>query len=188
VISRPAPVKTKSGACGAVELFTNAAFLELQRQVHQTAALQGKKHCLKCGFCCLRRPCVPTPEEFKVIAAFLRLTPQELAQQYAVVDERLGKYHILWANEAQTDVLGTLLSPQRTWDKGYCLFFDRKTANCRIWPVRPLTAKVTKCWVEKSPSCDSTDSWSLEQIQELLPNFDEISKDDDEEDDEEWSW
>jgi Fe-S-cluster containining protein len=135
----------------------------------------GKKDCQQCGFCCLKQPCVPTPYEFARIADYLKTTPRELAENYAVVNECKDGFYILWARETQTDVLGQCLPYYRTFDKGYCMFFNKNDHTCEIHPVRPRTAQETECWKNRQPSYGA--AWTTEQIRSLLPGFNPNSGD-----------
>jgi Fe-S-cluster containining protein len=129
----------------------------------------GRKNCQRCGFCCLAQPCVPRPDEFTSIADYLNITPQELASKYAVINECKDGFYLLWARETQTDMLGQYIPYYRTYDKGYCIFFNKKNHGCRIHEVRPISAKDTKCWKRKIKERKLT--WTTEQIKAVLPDF-----------------
>lgn len=146
------------------------AYLKEEEKKHtKRAKNNGQKSCQRCGFCCLTQPCVPAPYEFGRIAEYLELTPQELASKYAVVNEQDGKLYLMWARETQEDVLGKMLPYYRTYDKGYCIFFDKKKHLCKIHEVVPKTARKTKCWKKKKEEVNVF--WSLEQVKEVLPGF-----------------
>jgi len=148
----------------------NLDWLSTERKKHRTADQLGKEECQKCGFCCLRRTCIPTLKEFKEVAHYLGITPKELAEKYSVVDtERDGSFHIKWANEAQLDLTGTYPPYNRTYDKGYCIFFDKETLLCKIYPVRPLTAHTCKCWEDGDKG--ASPKWAKRSIYKLLPNI-----------------
>ena len=149
----------------------NHEWLQDERPKHNTADRLGKKECQMCGFCCLRRTCTPSLKEFKEIANFLEILPKELARKYSVVDtDDKGSLHIKWANEAQLDLTGTFLSCHRTYDKGYCIFFNKKTHQCKIYLVRPKTAKTCECWSGHGVET-KTPKWSKRSILELLPKI-----------------
>ncbi len=146
------------------------AYLESENKKHSTRAKNiGRKGCQRCGYCCLLQPCVPAPDEFKAIADYLGITPQELAAGYTVVNESKEGFYLLWARETQDDVLGQCIPFYRTYDRGYCVFFDKKKFGCRIHEVRPRSAKDTQCWKRKVKERKLT--WTPEQIKEVLPNF-----------------
>jgi Fe-S-cluster containining protein len=129
----------------------------------------GRKNCQRCGFCCLAQPCVPRPDEFTSIADYLNITPQELASKYAVINECKDGFYLLWARETQTDMLGQYIPYYRTYDRGYCIFFNKKNHGCLIHEVRPISAKDTKCWKRKIKERKLT--WTTEQIRAVLPDF-----------------
>ena len=110
-----------------------------------------KKKCVKCGYCCAVKPCILTPNELKIIAEFLNLTVIEAVRTYFVCDSNEdggdNKY-ILPAKKSQVDILASFVDASRQCDNSYCIFFDEKTRNCKIYPVRPLMAKQQKCWEE----------------------------------------
>ena len=130
----------------------------------------GRKSCQRCGFCCLKQPCVPAPNEFASIADYLNITTRELASKYTVVNVDNGAFYLLWARETQTDLLGKPLPYFRTYDRGYCTFFDEKSHGCKIHEVRPKSAKVTKCWKRKPDKYEP--HWTIDEIRTVLPDFD----------------
>ena len=144
---------------------------EEERKHKRNGANSGQKSCQRCGFCCLRQPCVPTPDEFPIIARYLKLTPQELFKKYCVVseDSQYG-FFVMWARGVQDDMLGKYLPSYRTFDVDYCMFYDRDKRLCRIHEVVPQSAKVTECWKKKQTIFRV--SWSVEQIKEIYPDFD----------------
>ena len=107
-----------------------------------------KEECLKCGYCCGMRPCIPTPEELKEIAKFLKMKVNEMVEKYFVCDsyDWMNKF-IFPAKETQLDITGTFIDSDRTYDTGYCVFFDKKKKECKIYPVRPQHARETDCWI-----------------------------------------
>ena len=146
------------------------AYLAEEEKKHsQRARNNGRKSCQRCGFCCLSQPCVPTPSEFNATADYLNITPRELARKYTVVNEEKDGFYLLWARETQTDILGQWLPYYRTYDRGYCIFFNKENHACKIHEVRPKIAKDTKCWKEKITPRKAI--WTMEQIKAMLPDF-----------------
>ncbi len=159
---------------GGVDINTrrthHSAYMAEEDKKHANRARNnGQKSCQCCGFCCLKQPCVPSPGEFNAVADYLNITPRELATKYSVVNEEKNGFYLLWARETQTDVLGQLLPYYRTYDRGYCVFFNKENHACKIHKVRPKTAKETKCWQKEVTKCDAI--WTTEQIRALLPDF-----------------
>lgn len=146
------------------------SYLAEEKRKHVKRAYNsGHKSCQGCGFCCLTQSCVPTPKEFNIVAEYLNLTPQELASQYAVVNVDTDGFYLLWARETQKDILGEILPIYRTYDRGYCTFFDKVTHGCKIHDVRPYSAYQTRCWEKEKEEFDG--SWTIEQIFDVLPDF-----------------
>jgi len=172
---------------GIILSIDNVSFLLFERERHQSADKHGKRTCQQCGFCCLRKPCIPTPDEVKVIADYLRVSVSELITTKMVADVRgnhdRNEHYLIWAQETQADLLGKLLPYNRTYDRGYCIFFDRITHNCLIHPVRPVTAKMSKCWAKnkRGITFNEKETWSTEIIKAMCPS---ISLEEDREGDE----
>lgn len=114
----------------------------------ESADKNGMTTCNKCGFCCARRPCMPTPDELKIIAGYLNLEVKDAVKKYFVGD-RLGgssTKFIFPAKETQTDITGTFIDADRTFDTGHCILYDQEERKCTIHAVRPQNAKITNCW------------------------------------------
>ena len=111
-----------------------------------------------------------------MIAEYLGLSVSDTLKTKMVIDtDKRGIYNPKWANEAQLDIVGRFLPYNRTWDRGYCIFFDRRTHDCLIYEVRPKSARVTECWNEDDCDCNPEVSWSKELLLKLCPelNFSE---------------
>ncbi len=171
---------------GILMHFDNQVFLSEERAKHGTADLVGKTDCLRCGFCCLRMPCIATPDELKTIAEYLGLSVSDTIKSKMVVDVGKGDtYYPKWARECQLDIVGTLLPYNRTYDRGYCIFFDRTTNNCQIYDVRPEAARISRCWTNSNHKLEPEACWSKEKLLELCPELDFHNEQTDDEDDEE---
>lgn len=170
-LAKATPVISKG--MGILMSFDNQAFLEDEAKKHGTATRLGKTECQQCGFCCLRRACIPTPNELKTIAESLGLSVSDTLKTKMVIDTgKNGIYHPKWANESQTDMVGRFLPYNRTWDRGYCILFDRRTHDCLIYEVRPKSARITRCWSEDNDKFDPVDYWSKEKLLKLCPELD----------------
>lgn len=135
--------------------------LEKLRQKLKPADLRGEKKCVMCGFCCHRRTCIPTPEELKKIAEFLNLTPKKLINKFFAIDRQwLGKdYYVKPLSENILDLAGKFIPNDRTFNEGKCVFLDENN-KCKIYPVRPKTAQIQKCWEEDEEDKENViDSW-----------------------------
>ena len=110
----------------------------------------GKTECQRCGYCCACRPCIPTPDELRTIVKFLTIGVKEAVKKYFVIDalEEEGTKFLFPAKETQIDLCGRYVPWRRTYDKGFCIFFNKQTHECKIWPVRPKCAQTFECWTE----------------------------------------
>jgi len=148
---------------------------KLERKL-QSARLVGADHCLKCGFCCHRRSCIPSPDEIPMIALFLKMSVDELLAKHYAVD-RLGwrqPYHVKPVGENTKEFAGSFIPSHRTFDEGKCIFL-RKSRNglfrCEIYPVRPASARAAECWNEqdKRPTVDDTmKEWEGEKLKKIF--------------------
>lgn len=147
--------------------------LELQ---FKTADKIGATECQKCGFCCHRRACVPTVEELKEIAKFLKLTVKETIDTYMCID-KVNKtlYCVKPIGVNQQHLLGKLLSWEQTYNEGKCIFFQNNL--CKIYKVRPLMAQSFECWdykYDNSAITKITESWKNTPL-ETFYKYDEES-------------
>lgn len=170
-LAKAQPILSKG--LGILMRMNNLLFLDEERKKHGTADLLGKKECQRCGFCCLCMSCIPTPDELEVIAEYLGLTVRDTLKSKMVIDVGKGYSHYpKRAREHQEDMVGRLLPYNRTWDRGYCIFFDRRTHDCLIYDVRPEAARITECWINSDHKFDPVDYWSKEKLLELCPELD----------------
>lgn len=119
---------------------------ELETQFN-TARKEGSQECQKCGYCCHARSCIPTPQELKEIAKFLKLSPNQLINKYFAVDVKSfgDTYYVKPIGINQKDLVGKFIPADRTYDEGKCIFLE-DTNLCKIYPVRPQSAKEAQCW------------------------------------------
>ena len=131
----------------------------------KSAKILGEKHCVKCGFCCHKKPCVPTPDELKRIAKFLKLTAKELIEKCYVIDRQNleSNYYVKPAGLKTKDLVGKFLPADRSFNEGKCIFLDKNNL-CKIYPVRPETARITKCWLNQKRDIDFLESWKGNQL------------------------
>lgn len=134
----------------------------------------GMASCNKCGWCCARRPCMPTPDEMKLIASYLNLEVKDAVKKYFVAD-RLGgsgTTFIFPAKETQLDITGTFINWRRTYDEGYCSFYDQERRKCTIYSVRPKDAKTVNCWES------SNEEVAKAELDEIMRSWDEVNIED----------
>ncbi len=78
--------------------------------------------CKRCGSCCQGESTISlTPQDIQRISYFLGITKEEFLEKYAVIKSG-GRI------EFKTK-------------EGFCIFFDKKTKECKIHPVKPERCK-----------------------------------------------
>jgi len=114
-----------------------------------SARLKGNKGCVQCGFCCHAKSCIPMPDELVRIADFLKLTPRRLIQKYYIIDcnDFEEGYFVRPAGRDVMDLVGDFVPAERTYTEGRCIFLE-KNNMCRIYPVRPLSTRIQRCWLK----------------------------------------
>jgi Fe-S-cluster containining protein len=163
---------------GLMRRFDEADRIERLEASFTTAKKAGADHCLQCGFCCHRRPCVPTPDELPAIATFLGLTVETMLKTYFCVDEYKGVLHVKPAGANQRDYLGEYLPAECTFNEGACIFLDDDN-KCVIHDVKPASARNQECWHENKEFIDARESWKGGDVARVLPGF-KMPEDDDE--------
>jgi len=148
-------------------------FQSIDGKNFKTAHDLGVSKCVKCGFCCYYRPCIPTPEELIEIAKFLGLSVKEAIKKHFCVDTRDDEiFYVKPAGINQLDMLGCYIPCYRTFNEGKCVFLDDNNL-CKIYPVRPNTAKMGKCWGEPIGRIPVEESWKPDKLCELYPEYKE---------------
>lgn len=151
------------------------------------ARLRGLNHCVKCGFCCSVRTCIPSPDEVKEIASFLHITVEGAIAKYFGLDRLLNSfwitstYFLKPVGSNIRDLAGKFIPAERTYNEGRCIFLDEENL-CKIYAVRPKDARRRKCW-DKQAGRDyhPVNNWKPNKLQtefgidgEKLNNRDEI--------------
>ncbi len=141
-----------------------------QRRIMQPADFQGRQGCVRCGFCCMRKACIPTPEELVTIAGYFQMQDKQFFNVYMVVDIHQDIRHPRFANTKQYDVTGMLLEPLRTYDQGQCLMYSEEQRECTIYAVQPKHAKVYQCWTDRTnkDALEALHSWNASKAQQYL--------------------
>jgi len=112
----------------------------------------NKKTCQRCGHCCAKRPCIPTPRELHKIADFLGIPTKEAVKKYFLIDSFSsspdGDKFIFPCKDTQTDITGQYIEAERTYDKGYCIFYDKiKKDDNGNWGIQTeFTTAVPEYW------------------------------------------
>lgn len=128
------------------------------------AEMRGAKGCVQCGYCCNVRSCIPTPDELVVIAEFLKVSTEALIDEYFVID--VGddtNYFLKPAGENTLEYVGEFLPASETFGEGACVFL--KENKCKIYEVRPKSARQVECWNKDEELFDAKPSWADDQLQ-----------------------
>lgn len=159
---------------GIFLVFDEINRMEILKKEFKTAEDLNVKHCVKCGFCCYYRTCIPTPDELKKIAEFLKLTVIDTIKKYYCIDKReySNIYYVKPAGINQLDLLGKFIPIDRTYNEGKCIFLDDNNL-CKIYIVRPKHAKNRKCWKSRNKSTGEKilKEWKKTNIKEIYPEF-----------------
>jgi hypothetical protein len=131
----------------------------------QPAFKRKVEYCVKCGYCCVRRACVPSPTELIKIAEFLKITTKEALKKYFTIDRKPNEsiYFPRPINESQTDLAGEYLPPNRSFDIDKCIFQDDEYI---IRPVRPRQAHQMQCWIKDQKRLDKLDEGDYQMFLE----------------------
>lgn len=118
------------------------ARLEALEKQFDTAKKLGVDECQKCGFCCHKRTCIPTPCELTEISKFLHLTAEEGINEYFCIDRAnfSNIYYVKPAGINNLDYVGRFLPTDKTFNEGQCVFLTENNL-CKIYDVRPEQAK-----------------------------------------------
>lgn len=126
--------------------------------------------CLRCGRCCLQRPCDLTPDDIEKMAKHLGITKQEFFAQYCVVDSMLpgmdtNSFNIVLRRHSQKPA--KFLSWERTYDIDTpCVFYENN--GCKIHDCKPRTGVFGKCWGElDTDPHDLVHKWTEQEIRDL---------------------
>jgi len=144
--------------------------LDILEKKRKSAKIQGLTYCVKCGFCCMRRSCIPSPMEVGSIAKFLKLKPLECIRKYFAIDRKqFGRdYYVKPIGVNQKDLVGKFIPSDRTFNEGACIFLT-KDKLCSIYEVRPDTAKECECWNEdKKDGSNISEKWKDGKLLEIF--------------------
>lgn len=138
------------------------------RKKFTTAKDARKDTCIKCGFCCHRRPCIPTPAEVRIIARYLKITPSALINEFCTIDKRNDDYDnttyfVKPMGINQKDLAGKFIPTHRTFNEGKCIFLSDKNL-CKIHKVKPKHARNGGCYWPPSTDPLASDSWKGDML------------------------
>lgn len=136
-----------------------------------SARIKHASSCLRCGHCCVKRSCVPSPEELKTIAGFLKMEILPCINKYFAIDTLDDETYFLKPLGINISDLGGKFIPSwRTFHEGACVFLEKvdKIYTCKIYPVRPRWAKLSECWKKEdqgpSPEEDLKEMWGQNKL------------------------
>ena len=139
-----------------------------------SARLLGKTECLRCGFCCHRKPCVPTPDEIPKIAEYLHLSVQDFISKYMLVDRMPAdsSYYLRPVGAMTRDLAGKFLPADRSFHDGPCIFLQKSDDGylCQIHPVKPESAKNGDCWNiwMEQHGLDFLHAWEHDELKKIF--------------------
>lgn len=137
--------------------------LERLEKVLRSARIRGEAKCVMCGYCCSKRTCIPTPNELRKIAEFLKLIPNELINKYYAIDRFSDyNYYVKPVGENIKDLTGKFIPSERTFGEGRCIFLTENNL-CKIYPVRPRSARKMECWNDTKTGTGA-ESWTNNKL------------------------
>ena len=137
-----------------------AEWADEEYRKRESALTQGLTECVRCGACCARRTCAPTPDEIPIIAEHLGITVENLVKEYLVGDSsKTAGFHLKFANTKQHDITGTYIDSDRTFDMGDCILYDKENKSCKIHSVKPKEAVNEYCLIENDDPELASQSW-----------------------------
>lgn len=145
------------------------ARLEELKEKFNTAEKLGVSECQKCGFCCHKRTCIPTPSELVEISKFLNLTVKETINKYFCMDSASFSsiYYVKPAGINNLDLVGKYIPNDRTYNEGKCVFLTDENL-CKIYTVRPEQAKKQACWKKPTHNKNINFSWREGVLEKII--------------------
>lgn len=118
----------------------------------QSSRLNGAKKCSRSGFCCFKRPAIPTPDEVEQLAKHFKKSPKEFINAYCTIDQGLAgeSYYPKFAGLNSKSYIGKFLISDASWEEGACIFLSEKLPSgkydCTIYNIKPKMCENMKCW------------------------------------------
>ena len=139
-----------------------------------TAKKLGVNECQKCGFCCNKRTCIPTPNELINISKLFGLTIKETINKYFCIDRTTfsDTYFVKPAGINNIDLVGKFIPSDRTFNEGKCIFLTDNNL-CKIYDIRPEAAKSQHCWKESITIEDRNYGWTEGFLETIIGNIEE---------------
>lgn len=142
---------------------------ELEEHLN-SAKIQGKEKCVRSGYCCYKKPCIPTPDEIVSIAQHLKLDINDFINRYCVIDvmpnsKKINTYHLTLAGINTQKYAGKFLTGKQTFNQGHCVFYSEEGKFCQLHEsgTKPRTGKEFDC-TQLGDSFCPIDSWNENQL------------------------
>ena len=122
--------------------------------------------CMQCGRCCSGPSegyIWATSAEVKLIANFLKITPEQLRQKYL---KRIGLRTTIIEQAGTRDCIFL----QAVNEKKRCIIYPVRPTQCRAWPFWPDNLATPGAWnnaARKCPGMNRGEHYSFEQIQKI---------------------
>jgi Fe-S-cluster containining protein len=134
------------------ELYEFFYFRYLKHKLKPSDSLK-LDYCKACGYCCYYSVCVATPDELVNIADFLNLHPVDFilekcafAHYHKEIDNKtICIVYPRFLTKSMRHKAGTPLYRFDFFDVKGCIFLT-KNNKCAIYPVRPVEARLMRCW------------------------------------------
>lgn len=158
------------------KMYANRDRLQRLKLKMNPSELNGNKFCSQSGFCCFKRPAVPSPDEIKQLAKHFKLTPNEFINKYCAIDYAEGEYYPKLLGSKQLDIKGQFIPADRTFDEGACIMLSKQKEdgkyNCTINEVKPEACRYFECWVDKPNDPNFVWPYELWEGNQLKYKFD----------------
>lgn len=162
-----------------IDYNTKVQKLRTELQVSNDKSNQTK--CNQCTYCCWVKPCNVGRSNLEPLAKHFGITPQELFNQYLVVDDacaKSGHYTLTPIRKQWKQYAGEYLPSDATWDIDTpCIFLDEEKKECKLHSVgvKPSGGKLMNCWEDVTETGNETNyiatdefSFTKEELKTLV--------------------
>lgn len=130
------------------------------------ARITGDKTCIRSGFCCFRRPAVPTPDEIEKLASSKNMSGIDFINTYCTIDTNHKVYYPKLAGLNTKDLVGKWLDSESSFNEGACIFLSEKGEidgkyKCIVHEIKPQACRSLKCWekYDKDKAFTGQNAW-----------------------------
>lgn len=133
---------------------------------------RGFKTCNRCGVCCHQQPCDLTLNDIYIIAKHFSLSAKEFFLNKLIIQKYHDNINVITPIKiGQQDIAGTYKPIIRSFDLWTACTFLKTNNECSLGDIKPLGAKLTKCWEDQKFE-DIAIVWTNKEIDELLTELD----------------